>query len=172
MFSVIPISAISTVTAGATVAGQCAASAARAAVATTRTSPRGVTTVTAGAAVTSEQSAVAARAPAMAAVKRENNSIATETTDSEAPCTATITTTTRRAVTANDRIAAVASHAAIPTCVATAATVPAVATITYKLAGVAAVAGCSARTAAFSGVGKTISTKNSGIRTLRRAIME
>jgi hypothetical protein len=171
MFSVIPISAISTVTAGATVAGQCAASAARAAVATTRTSPRGVTTVTAGAAVTSEQSAVAARAPAMAAVKSENNSIATVTTDSEAPCTATITTTTHRVVTANDRIAAVASHAAIPTCVATAATVEPIATITYEPAGVATVAWRCARAGA-CGVGKTISTKDSGIRTLRRAIME
>jgi hypothetical protein len=67
-------------------------------------------------------------------------SITTVTTDSEAPCTATITTTTRGVDTTIDRITTVASGSAIPTRVAPAATVEPIATAAGELAGVAAVA--------------------------------
>ena len=108
----------------------------------------------------------------MAAVKGASTSVAAYAAGAVAPCATARATATFGVGARFTSIAAVTCDSGIPTCVAARATVPAVATITYELTGVATVAWRCARAAAFSGVGKTISTKNSGIRTLRRAITE
>jgi hypothetical protein len=92
-------------------------------------------------------------------------------TGARASCSSAVTTAALHVCAAHGGITAVTCDSEIPTCVAARATVVAVAAITFELAGVAAVAWRSARACA-CGVRKTISTKQSSIRNLRRAVPE
>jgi hypothetical protein len=100
------------------------------------------------------------------------NAVATCAADAVAPCATARATATFGVGARFTSIAPVTCDSGIPACVATRATVPAIATITFELAGIAAIAWRSARAAAFKGVRKTISTKDSGIRAFCRAITE
>ena len=97
------------------------------------------------------------------------NSVATRAASAVATAATAVATNAFSARAEPTGVTTVACYTFVPTCVAARATVPAVSTVTFELAGVAAIADACAGAC---GVRKTIATKNSGIRTLRCAVME
>jgi hypothetical protein len=95
--------------------------------------------------------------------------VATIATVSVTPGTPTIAATALGVTATHTRVAAIAGGSGIPTCIAAVTTVVAVTAFTFEPTRVAAVAYSRART---GGVRKTISAKDSGIRTLCCTVTE